>query len=344
MDKDEIQGNTALPKKADTPRCADMLATALTLLHQCLHDGQCDIVPDELQQVEEFAAMLHDFQLIQKHIFSMARGKINEPIPLGGHTGNLLKELQSALQQVVLKARRCTVGDFSSDVGNMGEISEAFDVMGKTLQSALTRLERQKDELMQLSLNLQREVDARIHVEANLRLEQIRLQKLASTDSLTGLANRRYFFQIAVREIERIRRTGSKACLAMLDIDHFKKLNDSFGHSAGDKALYQIVHTISSLIRPYDLVGRYGGDEFIFLFPETGVDVTYMILERLRDSIEQAHITVGQGDTYITVSIGLTEIDTSLDSSDSALDYAIARADEALYKAKGHSRNYICVV
>lgn len=344
MDKTETYETSAFMEKADSLRCSDTMAKAMTLLRQCLYSGQYDAVPEELQQIDDFVAMLQYLQLVQKHIIFVTRGEIAEPIPLKGYTGNILKELQNNLQQVVLKARRLTVGDFSSDAGNMGEISEAFDIMGKALQSALSRLERQKADLTELSLNLQREVDARIHVEENLRLEQIRLQKLASTDSLTGLANRRYFFQIALREIERIRRTGSKACLAMLDIDHFKTLNDSLGHSAGDKALHHIAQTISSIIRPYDLVGRYGGDEFIFLFPETTADVTHTILDRLRNSVEQAKIAVGQNDSIITVSIGLTEIDPEKDSSDSALDHAIARADEALYKAKGNSRNHICIV
>ncbi|CAK7070632.1 MAG: hypothetical protein DELT_01859 [Desulfovibrio sp.] len=338
-----VKTTAALMEKADA-QCAETLSKAMLLLRQCLYSGRHDAIPDELQQFEDFVAMLRYLQLIQKYIVFMTRGEINEPVPLVGYTGTILKELQNNLQQVVLKARRLTVADFSSDAGNMGEISEALDIMGKALQSALSRLERQKADLTELSLNLQREVDARIHVEESLRLEQIRLQKLASTDSLTGLANRRYFFQIAVREIERIRRTGSKACLAMLDIDHFKTLNDTLGHSAGDKALKHIAQAISTLIRPYDLVGRYGGDEFIFLFPETGREVALTILERLRDSVERARIHAGKGESYITVSIGLTELDSEAESSDASLDAAIAKADEALYNAKGNSRNHICIV
>lgn len=343
MHEIEPTKQTAFIEKATGLRSSDALAQATMRLRQCLYSGRYDPIPEDAG-FAEFEELLHYISLIQKHVVFITRGEISEPLPFKGYTGNILKELQTNLQQVVVKARCLTVGDFSSDAGNMGEISEALDIMGSALQSALSRLERQKADLTELSHNLQREVEARIQVEENLRLEQIRLQKLASTDSLTGLANRRYFLQIAVREVERIRRTGNRACLAMLDIDHFKALNDSRGHNAGDRALHQIAQTISAIIRPYDLVGRYGGDEFIFLFPETGKEVASTILERLRESVEQARIEVEKDLCCITVSIGLTEIDSQTDSSDSSLDQAITRADEALYKAKGNSRNHICVV
>lgn len=339
-----VSGNTVTANEEVASCCAAILAKAMATLRRCLQNGESCPIPDELEQFEEFTDIVQYLKTAQKHIASITRGEINVPIPQRGYTDTILQELQDNLRQVVLKARRVAEGDFSSDAGKMGEISETLDVMGKALQSALTRLERQKADLAELSLNLQREVDARIHVEESLRLEQIRLQKLASTDSLTGLANRRCFFQTALREIDRIRRTGSTACLAMLDIDHFKTLNDTLGHGAGDNALRAIAQTIASVIRPYDLVGRYGGDEFIFLFPETDTNVACSILNRLRDSVEQKRIETGQGNGCLTVSIGLTVITPMPDSKDSVLDHAIARADEALYKVKQGPRNHICVV
>lgn len=287
--------------------------------------------------------MLRYLSEIQTHLVHIARGEISTATPLQGYTGNILKQLQANLHQVINNAHRLTVGDFSGHAGDMGEISESLETMGKALQSALLRLEQQKKDLTELSENLRREIDARIAVEENLRCEQLRLQKLASTDPLTGLANRRYFFQLALREFERIRRTGSHASLAMLDIDHFKELNDSLGHAAGDKALTLIAKLISGVIRPYDIVGRYGGDEFIFLFPETSSEMTHVILERLRAAVEKANISAGKGYPNITVSIGLTELRTDLACGNAALDQAIIRADEALYKAKDISRNHICI-
>lgn len=320
------------------------LRTALHLLHQCLFSGECDAVPENLQGNAELNELLAYILEVQEHIYLLARGQVSTPVSIEGYTGDILKRLQANLRQVIWQARRLTAGDFPEGMGDMGEVSEAFEVMGKTLRAALARQEQQKRDLTELSENLQREIDARIAMEENLRLEQTRLQKLASTDPLTGITNRRYFFQLALREIERIRRTRAPACLAMLDLDHFKELNDSLGHGTGDRTLRFIAQLITGCIRPYDLASRYGGDEFVFLFPETTPDVAHAILNRLREAVEKAHINAGRGNPFITVSIGLTELNGAETPASAALDHAIARADNALYKAKAKSRNTICLL
>lgn len=324
------------------PCCTE--AVSVRLLFQCLYHGILTPVPEGVLVPEELKEMLRYVQHLQKHLVFLARGEVSTPIQLKGFTGEILKELQANLNGVIRNARQLTVGDFSSNAGNMGEISEALDIMGKALQTALLRLEQQKQDLTALSESLRREIDARIAVEENLRREQLRLQKLASTDPLTGLANRRHFFHLAARELERIRRTGSQACLAMLDIDHFKELNDTLGHAEGDSALTRLAKIITSAIRPYDIAGRYGGDEFIFLFPETSTDASHTILERLRDSVEKARISANGTVHCITVSIGLTELSKDNIVGPNALDQAITRADKALYQAKQTSRNHICIV
>lgn len=333
------------PAKSRAPQTHsdESLGQALTLIRDCLNTGTCDMDSSLVREHPELEDMLRFIKETQRYLVFLARGEISRTVPLDGYTGTILKELQTNLHGLARKATQMTAGDYSCSAGCMGELSEAFETMGQSLQTAMDRLERQKKDLTALSENLQREIEARIAVEEHLRREQFRLQKLASTDPLTGIANRRYFFQLAIREIERIRRTGSPACLAMLDIDHFKELNDSLGHSAGDRALQRIAKLISGVIRPYDIVGRYGGDEFIFLFPETPSEASHAILERLRDAVEKAHIHAGQNDLTITVSIGLTELEAETNGG-AALDKAIIRADEALYKAKAASRNHICVV
>lgn len=324
--------------------CDETLLLSTRLLRQCLYTGVHDSVSPDVYLPEEFLELLRYVQQLQTHLVFLARGEVSSPIELRGYTGDILKELQANLNGVIRNARQLTVGNFSSNYGQMGEISAALNTMGKALQTALSRLEQQTKDLTTLSESLRREIDARIAVEEDLRREQMLLQKLASTDPLTGLANRRYFFQLAGREMERIRRTGSQACLAMLDIDHFKTLNDNMGHTEGDKALTYLAKIITSVIRPYDLVGRYGGDEFIFLFPETHTEDCRAILERLRDSVEKGRISAGKGAPCLTVSIGLTELDQKKARGVQALDQAITRADEALYQAKETSRNRVFVV
>ncbi len=320
------------------------LAESMEMVRQGLYHGKYNgahrASPD-FGPVEEVLSYL---QRTQMHLASLARGDLSAPIQLTGYTGDLLKEMQENLQQVIRKARRLTVGDFSCDAGCMGELSLAFEVMGKTLQAALARLERQKQDLTELSENLRREIQAKAAIEKDLRREQARLQKLASTDPLTGIANRRQFFQTARRELERIRRTQGHACLAMLDIDHFKALNDCLGHSAGDKALRRVARIITKIVRPYDIIGRYGGDEFIFLFPDLSQEKSHALLERLRDTVEKARIPTGKGNPPITVSIGLVALRVDKPVSNAMLDRALMRADKALYTAKNESRNHICVL
>lgn len=309
----------------DTP-----LALAAHFLRQGLYFGSYDGVPTNQTDFEDLNEILLYLRDFQQHLSNLAKGNLSGPILLDGFTGNILKESRDNLNHIIYKARRLADGDFSSEAGRMGDLSEAFEAMGKSLQAAFVRLEQQKQDMAKLS--------------EKLRREQIRLQKLAFTDPLTGIANRRQFFQAAIRELERIRRTKGKSCLAMLDIDHFKDINDSLGHAAGDKALRHIAKIISSIIRPYDIVGRYGGDEFIFLFPEIARDNAYALLERIRDSVEKENISAGKGNPPLTVSIGLTDLAIEGAITSASLNKAVLLADEALYKAKGKSRNHICIV
>lgn len=348
MDKQYIRNmdySPDIPPRAPlAPCCEGTLAAVVTLLRQSLYQGEYHGAPAGVSAGEEFGEILLYLQQAQTHLAALSRGEISTPVPLRGYTGDMLNEMRKNLLHVLKKARRLTVGDFSCDAGNMGELSEAFEVMGKTLQAALAKLEQQKQDLTELSETLRREIEARAVVEKDLLREQARLQKLASTDPLTGISNRRQFFQVAVRELERVRRTNTGACLAMLDIDHFKNLNDSLGHSAGDKALRRITKIITSIIRPYDLVGRYGGDEFIFLFSEISRDDAFALLERMRDAVEKAKISAGKGNPNITVSIGLTQMGVGEAISSATLDQAIKRADEALYKAKNSARNHVYII
>ena len=166
------------------------------------------------------------------------------------------------------------------------------------------------------------------------------LTRLATTDGLTGLANRRHFIQQLEMEIARIQRNAAPAVLLMLDLDHFKRVNDSYGHAGGDAVLQAFAHATQGNLRKIDLAGRLGGEEFAILLPETGLEPALHFAERLRQHIETMTVASNGEQIQITVSIGLTGIT----HADTQADATLARADTALYQAKAGGRNQVVTV
>jgi len=169
------------------------------------------------------------------------------------------------------------------------------------------------------------------------RLQQ-ELQNEAYTDGLTKLNNYRYFFRQAEVEFDRAKRMKQPVSILILDLDYFKTINDTYGHAAGDEALRIVGGRLKSVVRPYDIVARYGGDEFVILFAAAGSGQGGLLAERVRRSVESIRFTYGNTDIRITCSIGVAICD---DGSE-GLDRMLHRADAALYKAKAN-RNQVCV-
>lgn len=167
-----------------------------------------------------------------------------------------------------------------------------------------------------------------------------RLRDLASTDVLTGLMNRRSFFELAQRDIEVARRTGRRFVVGIADIDHFKLVNDSYGHAVGDQALRTAAGRFLSCLRSTDLVCRYGGEEFAFLFPECELEAGRRTAERLREALASSPVATEQGELALSASFGLCA-SAVLPGED--LDSLLKRADAALYLAKDQGRNRVCV-
>ena len=165
------------------------------------------------------------------------------------------------------------------------------------------------------------------------------VQRLATIDPLTGILNRRSFFERAMQEFTRSRRYYTPLSLIMLDLDHFKKINDTFGHLIGDKALSEISRTCASQIRASDFVGRYGGEEFVVLLPETSLEGAMCIAQRLCDTIRDVTIESKQGLVSVTASVGVAELMEDYASLDALLEHA----DAALYRAKQAGRNRVSV-
>jgi diguanylate cyclase (GGDEF)-like protein len=167
------------------------------------------------------------------------------------------------------------------------------------------------------------------------------LERRATTDVLTGVANRRHFTETAEREINRARRYGNKLSVLMLDIDHFKKVNDTYGHAVGDEVLKILPGVVQPLLRKLDFMGRLGGEEFAVVLVETDGDGAAVVAERLRKGLQAVEVRALGVHLHFTVSIGCTEVRVNEQAED--LKRALERADEALYKAKESGRNRVVV-
>lgn len=181
-----------------------------------------------------------------------------------------------------------------------------------------------------------------IAVQASIAIENARLfdemEKQAITDGLTGLFNHRYFSEISEKEMARSLRYKKPLSVIMIDLDHFKTVNDRFGHIIGDQLLQLIAHNCGKTLRKIDILSRYGGEEFVVLLPETDLKDALAVAERLQQAIEATSLVTADGVVKITASLGVAP----LEKDDTDIRSLINRADKALYAAKDAGRN--CVV
>lgn len=161
------------------------------------------------------------------------------------------------------------------------------------------------------------------------------VQELAMTDALTGIYNRRALFLLGRREVERAKRFGRPLTAIMFDLDHFKRVNDLYGHAVGDQVLAQVARLCQGELRQTDLLGRYGGEEFVVLLPETSLSDAWQTAERLRQRVARTLIETDRGPLHITVSLGVA----ALPRAQLSLEKLIEQADQALYAAKQAGRN-----
>lgn len=168
-----------------------------------------------------------------------------------------------------------------------------------------------------------------------------KLCELSLKDPLTGLSNRRFFQNVLGREIEVVARSGEPALLLMLDIDFFKKVNDSYGHPAGDAVLQAVAKTLSACVRPMDTVARFGGEEFVIILPSCQSSYGFQVAERIRAAVSAMNVTVAPGVTIgVTISIGGAYAPRWVRST---AELWVDRADIELYRAKSEGRNRVCI-
>jgi diguanylate cyclase (GGDEF)-like protein/PAS domain S-box-containing protein len=167
------------------------------------------------------------------------------------------------------------------------------------------------------------------------------LRRLATTDSLTGVNNRRYFINLAEKELKRCRRYGHTSSLLMFDIDNFKRINDTYGHAAGDQVLKRFSSLCLGEIRECDIFGRLGGEEFAIILIETDLSSAKIVAERIREVLEFHVMNVNDSELRITASIGISEFQPA--DEPRALQIMMERADKALYDAKSNGKNQVSV-
>ena len=185
----------------------------------------------------------------------------------------------------------------------------------------------------------------RVHLQLKELRDQLlnkneQLERISRTDALTGIANRRYFMECIEREFRRAERYGGPLAYMMVDLDHFKAVNDSHGHQVGDEALLVVAKALQKELRTHDLVGRYGGEEFGVVLPETDIAAAKIVAERCRTVIAGTNIPCEPKPIVVTASIGLAAYPTH--GSKTVADL-IRDADGALYRAKTAGRDRVVV-
>ena len=178
-----------------------------------------------------------------------------------------------------------------------------------------------------------------LHLVADLsvpHLEIARLKRLNESDHLTLLHNRRHLQDRLPVEIQRSRRSGRPLVVAMIDIDHFKRVNDTHGHDVGDEVLYEVADRLRLVSRSSDVVSRWGGEEFLSIFPDTNMRQGRLVAERVRKAITETHFSTSAGPLSLTVSLGICRLTTGDDAHS-----LVHRADQALYSAKRQGRNRV---
>jgi two-component system cell cycle response regulator len=189
-----------------------------------------------------------------------------------------------------------------------------------------------------LDLNSVRLVSETLAASLGNHLRHEQMNKLAITDGLTRLFNHRYFQERLVQEFERAKRFSQDLSLILMDIDFFKKVNDTYGHPVGDAILKAVATRISAHLRKIDLTARYGGEEFAMLLPQTNIEMAVAVAERIREDMASNPIETDKGNLTVTISLGVC--DTSVNGVTRGADL-VRKADEALYAAKKDGRNMV---
>jgi diguanylate cyclase (GGDEF)-like protein len=242
------------------------------------------------------------------------------------------RQIASPLRELADIACQMAAGDVFTQIDipsgdEVGQLGEAFNQMTASVQ-------KREYELREFAAGLEQKIQERT---LELRRHNKQLERIAIEDPLTGIYNRRHFFELAEKEIERAKRYGNSLAVVIMDADHFKKMNDTFGHLIGDQILISLAKLCLENLRGQDIIARYGGEEFVILMPEANHQDAYKTAERLRNLVAETSMITEALDVKITISLGVA----SWENNEQELNFGtmLARADQALYHSKETGRN-----
>ncbi|WP_227545889.1 diguanylate cyclase [Marinobacter fonticola] len=265
------------------------------------------------------------------------------------------RRVSRPLLKMTQEAEAIEVGAKNSDI-KLRDDFEEVSVLSRALNRLVRGLKSKEKELRKLNMTLEQRVAARTEdlesVNRALREEMAtrevlrsereqmiqQLKNLANTDGLTSISNRRHFFEEGEQLLKRVARRETKAAMILFDVDHFKRINDTYGHGVGDAALKHLVGLAKQAIRDVDLLARIGGEEFALLLEDESGENAWDIAERLRTMVETMPLEIPGGEVRMTISLGIARIG---DCEIPSLDLLLAHADRALYSAKEGGRNRI---
>ena len=279
----------------------------IEVIEAVTHILSANRVEDDLH-LDEKIVRTPEFQKLVSHILdlreladSLNRGDLQRFVYSKGYILANLKALQSNLRHLTWQTQQIADGDFSQRVDFLGDFSESFNIMTKKLEDSSQRLTH-----------------------------------LAAYDNLTQIPNRRSLESFLSDAFEACRASGSPLGVMIFDIDHFKRVNDTYGHSAGDQVLIGVSAILTAQFRATDMFARYGGEEFMAIMPGADLDSAYKTALRSIRTVENESFEIGDGDPIsITLSAGVSD----LRPEDQSCEDIIRRSDEALYIAKNSGRN-----
>jgi diguanylate cyclase len=309
-----------LMSKLNGDELVPLLEQVANLVIDALGDGQ--------EEFENFLQGLNQrLETIQQLVNNASKGQINR------HDSRIIFE--GMLEGQVNEIR--SVVNSKNDLGELGHsISEHLGLIIQAMHAFSSEDNHRETELTEQLRDMQLKLDEveKLAVSAQYAIEEQR--RKAMHDSLTGLPNREFYQQRLEQELQRIKRYGGKLSLMVCDVDLFKRINDNYGHLAGDKVLNIIAKSLQKNLRSSDFIARYGGEEFVALMPETSTAEAKIIAEKLRKKVERSPFNFKKEPIQITVSFGISEF-----APGESADEVFSRADKALYAAKEKGRNQV---